>query len=343
MKRSVNITWAELKVGLVVMVGFVLFSLAILSFGTIRNFFIPRVPVEALFPNVKGLKMGAPVWLAGVEVGNVKEIRFPREGQPSGIRVVMEIDSAMRGMIKSDSTASIRTQGLLGDQYIEIALGSSSAPPLPPSTPLQGVLPVDIKELVSGSSETLEEISRFLKNISSLTSDQVSRLIQNLNTLITRMDQGGGTTGRLINDPSLYNDMRDLTVESRKLVKKLEESKGTAGKLIEDPELYDRLSATAAALESFSAKLEKGEGTLGKLASDEELYQHMNQAAKRLDQLMTKIESGEGVAGELIQDKELSKEMKGLVVDMRALAVDMRALVTDIKQNPKKYFKVSIF
>ncbi|HXC62572.1 MAG TPA: MCE family protein, partial [Nitrospiria bacterium] len=65
MKRSVNITWAELKVGLVVMVGFVILSLAILSFGTIRNFFLPRVPVEALFLNVKGLKQGAPVWLAG--------------------------------------------------------------------------------------------------------------------------------------------------------------------------------------------------------------------------------------------------------------------------------------
>lgn len=336
MKRSVNITWAELKVGLVVMVGFVLFSLAILSFGTIRNFFVPRVQVEALFPNVKGLKKGAPIWVAGVEVGNVKEILFPRESQPSGIRVVMEIDSAMRGMIKSDSTASIRTQGLLGDQYIEIALGSSSAPPLSSGVPLQGILPIDIKELVSGSSGTLEEISHFLKDVSSLTSDQISKLLQNLNTLISRLDQGGGTAGRLINDPALYNEMRDLAAASRKLVKKLEESKGTAGKLIENPELYNRLSTTAEALENFSKKLERGEGTLGKLASDEELYQHLNQAAKRLDQMMAKIEGGEGVAGALIQDKELSKEMKGLVVDMRAL-------VTDIKQNPKKYFNVSVF
>lgn len=336
MKRSVNITWAELKVGLVVMVGFVIFSLAILSFGTIRNFFLPRIPVEALFPNVKGLKQGAPVWLAGVEVGNVKEIRFPREGQPKGIQVIMEIDTAMRGMIKADSTASIRTQGLLGDQYIEIALGSPSASPLPANTPLQGILSVDIKELVSGSSEMLEEISRFLKNISGLTADQISKLIENLNTLITRLDKGGGTTGRLINDPSLYNEIKDLTVTAKELVKKLEESQGTVGKLIENPELYNRLTTAAGSFETFTEKLEKGEGTLGKAASDPELYEHMNKAAERLDNLMAKLESGEGLAGQLIQDKELSKEMKALVTDMRALVVD-------IKQNPKKYFKLSIF
>ncbi len=336
MKRSVNITWAELKVGLVVMVGFVIFSLAILSFGTIRNFFLPRVPVEALFPNVKGLKQGAPVWLAGVEVGNVKEIRFPREGQPKGIQVIMEIDTAMREMIKADSTASIRTQGLLGDQYIEIALGSPSAPPLPVNTPLQGILPVDIKELVSGSSETLEEISRFLKNVSGLTTDQISKFIQNLNTLITRLNEGGGTTGRLINDPSLYNEIKNLTVTTKELVKKLEESQGTIGKMIEDPELYNRLTTAASSFETFTKKLEKGEGTLGKAASDPELYEHLNRAAERLDNLMAKLESGEGLAGQLIQDKELSKEMKALVVDMRALVVD-------IKQNPKKYFKLSIF
>jgi len=335
MKRSVNITWAELKVGLVVMVGFVIFSLAILSFGTIRNFFLPRVLVEALFPNVKGLKQGAPVWLAGVEVGNVKEIRFPTGSQTKGIQVIMEIDTAMREMIKTDSTASIRTQGLLGDQYIEIAMGSSTSP-LPPNTPLQGILPVDIKELVSGSSETLEEVSRFLKSVSGLTTDQISKLIESLNALITRLDKGSGTVGRLVNDPSLYNEIKGLTVTTKELVKKLEESQGTVGKLVEDPELYNRISAAAGSFETFTKRLEKGEGTLGKAASDPELYEHLNRAAERLDSLMAKLESGEGLAGQLIQDKELSKEMKTLVTDMRAL-------VQDIKKNPKKYFKVSIF
>jgi phospholipid/cholesterol/gamma-HCH transport system substrate-binding protein len=134
MRRSVNITWAELKVGLVIMVGFVIFTLAILSFGTIRNLFVPRVPVEVVFSNVKGLKAGAPVWIAGVEMGNVKQIKFPTGGQASGIRVIMDINTAMRGMIKTDSTATILTQGLLGDQYIEIELGSTSAPPLTAGT-----------------------------------------------------------------------------------------------------------------------------------------------------------------------------------------------------------------
>lgn len=336
MRRSVNITWAELKVGLVVMIGFVMFSVAILSFGTIRNYFLPRVPVEVFFSNVKGLKQGAPVWLAGVEVGNVKRIQPPTDGQPNGIRVITEIDTAMRVMIKADSTASIRTQGLLGDQYIELSLGSPSAPPLPAGAPLQGVLPVDIKELVSGSSETLEEISRFLKNIGGFTTDQISKFIQNLNVLITRLNEGGGTAGRLLNDPTLYKEVKDLTVATKELVKKLEESQGTLGKAIQDPELYNRLNTAAGSFETFSKKLEHGEGSLGKAASDPQLYEHLSRAAERLDNLTAKLEKGEGAAGQLLQDKEVFN-------DMKALVADMRALVADIKKNPKKYFNVSIF
>ena len=336
MKRSVNITWAELKVGLVVMAGFVIFTLAILSFGTVRNFFVPRVPVEVVFLNVKGLKQGAPVWLAGVEVGNVKRIRFPMGNQPDGIRVVMEIDTAMRGMIKTDSTATIRTQGLLGDQYIELALGSSSSPALPAGTPIQGALPVDLKDLVAGSSETLEEISRFLKNIGGLTTDQISKFIQNLNVLVTRLNDGSGTAGRLLNDPTLYKEVKDLTTASKELIKKLEESKGTVGKMIEDPELYNRANTAAASIETFAKKLEQGEGTLGKAASDPQLYDRLNRAAERMDSLTAKLESGEGAAGQLLKDKELYTEMKSLVADMRALVADM-------KKNPKKYFNVSIF
>jgi phospholipid/cholesterol/gamma-HCH transport system substrate-binding protein len=336
MKRSVNITWAELKVGLVVMVGFVIFTLAILSFGTIRNFFRPRVPLEVVFENVKGLKQGAPVWLAGVEVGNVKRIMFPAESRPSGIRVIMDIDTALRNTIKTDSTATIRTQGLLGDQYIELALGSTSSPPLPAGSALQGSLPVDLKELVTGSSATLDEMGRFFKSIGGVTTDQLPKFIQNLNALVTRLNDGSGTAGRLLNDPTLYKEVKELTVTAKDLVRKLEESRGTFGKMIEDPELYNRANTAAASIETFAKKLEQGEGSLGKAALDPQLYDRLNRAAERMDSLTAKLESGEGAAAQLLNNKELYTEMKSLIADMRAL-------VADIKKNPKKYFNVSIF
>jgi|SRR5579863_34503 len=336
MKRSVNITWAEVKVGLVVMAGFVIFILAILSFGTLRSFFVPRSLLEARFSEVKGIKAGAPVWLSGVEVGNVRGIQLAQEDRPPDIRVIMEIDASMREMIRRDATASIRTEGLLGDQYIEISMGSPSAPRLPAGATLQGKVPIGIMDLVSGSSETLGEMTQFLKRAGNVTSDEILKFIQSLNTVTMRLTQGEGTAGRLINDPSIYNAIKDLAGEGQILLKKLEEDRGTVNRLLENPELYDRLSAAAGSLEIISTRIERGEGALGKLLASGEVYDHLNRAAERLDRLMVKVDSGQGVAGELVQDQELAKEIRGLVGDARALLGDM-------KQNPHRYFKMSLF
>ena len=321
MRRSIDIRWASLKVGIVVLSGLLILVIAIISIGRIGEFFSPRVSLQALFSDVKGLKKGAPVWLSGVEVGNVKEIELPMDGNPNGIRVIMEVDANMRALIKADSSAMIRTQGLLGDKYVEISLGSASAGPLSPDTPIQGALPTDLKELVSGGSETLEEMSRFLKNIDGL---------------ITKLSDGRGTAAHLVNDPTLYNAVREFTLVAGDLLKKIQEGQGTMGKLLEDREMYDRLSASLISLEAFGKRLDQPESTLNRLVTEPALYEHLNSASERLNRLLGQIEKGQGVAGQLLQDEELSQELKALVIDLRAL-------VGDMKKHPKKYFSFSLF
>jgi phospholipid/cholesterol/gamma-HCH transport system substrate-binding protein len=89
----------------------------------------------------------------------------------------------------------------------------------------------------------------------------------------------------------------------------MNESSGTLRKMIEDPALYDKLLTATASVEEFSGKL---------------------------NAILEKIDKGEGVAGTLVQDKELSKELKETVAEIRDL-------LKDIKEDPKKYFKFSIF
>ncbi len=321
MRSGTNIKWASLKVGLVVLSGLLILAAAIIAFGRIGQLFSPRVDLQALFPDVNGLKKGAPVWLSGVEVGNVKEIRLPMEDHAKMIRVIMEMDADVLPLIKTDSTAMIRTLGLLGDKYVELSPGSVTAQVLPLDMPIPGVLPSDLKELVSGGSETLGEMSQFLKNLNGLTA---------------KLSEGNGTAAQLVNDPALYKSVHEFTVVARDLLKKIQEGKGTMGKLVEEPELYEQLSASLASLESFSRKLDRQDTTLNKLVTEPALYDHLNSASERLDRLLAQVEEGQGVAGQLLQDQELSRELKALIVDLRSL-------VGDMKKDPKKYFSFRMF
>lgn len=335
MQRSSNIKWSELKVGLVVVISIGIITAAVISFGYLSDLLRPKQPLLALFSDVRGLRTGAPVWLGGVEAGYVKKIRFPTKEERAGINVDMVIDAELATLIRSDSTASVRTQGLLGDVYVEVALGTPTAPPLPPDHPLEGMVPVDIKEVISGSSVTLGELGRALKNI---------------NGMLTKVSAGQGTVGRFVTDAGLYEQLTQLATESRALVQQIEKGDGSAGKLLKDPTLYkrltamaDRMDATAKSFEQFGEELRHGEGTVGKLTSDPTVYDNLVSSTGRLDRLLGKVEQGEGVAGQLITDRELTKELASAISEFKSAASAVRELVDDVKAHPKKYFQFSVF
>ncbi len=95
------------------------------------------------------------------------------------------------------------------------------------------------------------------------------------------------------------------------------------------------LSATSS-VEEFSIVLNQREGTLRRLAEDPELYENLNKASQQLSSILEKVEAGEGIASDLISDKKLSSDLKSTVTEIRELTKDM-------KENPKKYFKFSLF
>ena len=335
MRKSTNIRWSELKVGLVIFFGVMVVAVAITSFGHLAQLFHSKQIISAVFGDIRGLRHGAPVWIGGMEAGNVGKILFPRPGEDEGIHVKMVVNSDMAAMVRSDSKASIRTQGLLGEMYVEISLGSPGAPPLSSDHNVKGIVPVDMKDLISGSSQALGDLDRVL---------------QNLNEVMTKITEGQGAVGRFVNDPSLYQELTQLTSEARNVLLKFENGEGTVAKLLRDPGLFhqltalaDRSEATVESFEKLTYELRKGKGTIGKLTSDPELYNNLIAATSRLDRLLVKIEAGEGLAGQLVNNQELSEEVKSAVVEFKSAASEFRELAEDIKSNPKRYFRVSLF
>ncbi|MDH3390947.1 MAG: outer membrane lipid asymmetry maintenance protein MlaD [Desulfobulbaceae bacterium] len=117
MMKNIN---TELIIGLFMIAGFLAFGYLSLQMGEFSIFDLEKnYSLEAEFDNVSGLKVGAGIDIAGVNIGKVSRVGLGEQGLA---RVTMLINQDIK--ITADAIASIRTQGLIGDKYIKIIQGA---------------------------------------------------------------------------------------------------------------------------------------------------------------------------------------------------------------------------
>jgi|Deesub1362A_J573_1020465.scaffolds.fasta_scaffold00289_38 phospholipid/cholesterol/gamma-HCH transport system substrate-binding protein len=347
-----HLRWAGLKVGILITIALIVLVLAVLFAGSLEGLFTSRVEVYAVFDDVKGLRKGAPVWFAGIEVGSVKSLQFMPQQR---IRATISLDPDVLKYLKKDSRATILTFGLLGDKYMEIDPGSKGAEPLEPGDTIQGTSQIEIGEVVETGKESIERLSEFIKTLDEIIrkiekgEGTVARFIRDpsvyenlkettgeLARLLQRLEAGEGTLGRLMRDETIYQDISSSVKDISAFAESLKTSEGTLNKVIKDPALYERFLRASESLEEFTDRLARSRGTLGRLIEDESLYENINSVSERLAVLLERVEKGEGVMGSLIRDEELSTELKTTLKELNALIKDMR-------DNPRRYFKFSLF
>ena len=101
----------NIKLGIFVLAGLVLFFAAVFLVGSENNLFSSTFTTHAIFKNVEGLKEGDNVWLSGVKIGTVKQVRIVKEGR---VVVTLNLKENQNRFIKKDATASIGSAGLVG-------------------------------------------------------------------------------------------------------------------------------------------------------------------------------------------------------------------------------------
>jgi phospholipid/cholesterol/gamma-HCH transport system substrate-binding protein len=133
MAQRKQLTWTELRVGIFVLVG--LFVLAVgIFYVTGGNVLGPKYRLKTFLPEVSGLAIGAPVRLDGVEIGNVESIKLLQRtlgkvpDKNKNIEVGMRVDRRYQNDILTDSAASLVTEGLLGNRYVNISRGVTGVP-----------------------------------------------------------------------------------------------------------------------------------------------------------------------------------------------------------------------
>ncbi len=320
-----QIMWSKLKVGIVITVTLLILFFTIFFAGGLEEFLSPKVEIEAHIKDVRGLRNGSPVWIAGIEIGSVKNMKLHEK---YGTLVTLSIKEDLLNFIKNDSKVTVQTMGLLGDKYVEISAGSPHAMPIKKGDIIEGKPQLEIKDLVDASAGSIDKITHF---------------IGKLDIFIEKIEKSEGTVGKLISDPSLYQNLSESTKRLTIILKDVEKSNGTFSMLIKDPSLYNKLLSTTERIDDLTLRINEGEGTIGKLISDPALYDNLNEASIKLTKLIHDIDNEGGVAGTLLKDKELAKELKQTVVNLREVLDDLKLLTKDIREQPKRYFKFSIF
>ena len=346
MPRTRSLAWSELKIGTLAVVALVLASVLIFMLSGASGFFWQRYSLKTSFGDVAGLKAGAPVRVAGVEVGAVSEVGFVGER----VEVVMEIKKEHQPRITTQSRAILGAVSLLGEAAVDITASSQGTP-----IPEWGYIPtgprtVPIAEVGAQASAGLVEATQLLKDIrdgkgtlGKLVTDEavyrdLSTLLQSADRVASQIAKGQGTLGRLTNDPRLYDELRASVADLNAITARIRNGEGSLGKLLNDPALANSLTATTQNLETLTGKLNRGEGTAGKLLNDTALYDRLDRLTEEFRQLAANLNSGEGTAGKLLRDKQLYENMNQTVGELRGL-------LAEIKKDPKKYLnvKVSLF
>jgi phospholipid/cholesterol/gamma-HCH transport system substrate-binding protein len=189
----------EFRLGVFIVSTLLILAAGIFIIGDKQLLFRSTYHVKTDFQNVVGLDKGADVRVGGIHKGTVKRIDLPH--QPDGkVTVIMDLDSTTRDIIKKDSLASIKSEGLLGDKYVEISFGSDDAEKL--------------KDWDTISSEPPLEFANLMKKTDQIL-DTTKDTMQNVDSISSKINQGQGTMGALINDKKIYQQANAATAEAK--------------------------------------------------------------------------------------------------------------------------------
>ncbi len=361
MAQRKQLTWTELRVGLFVLVGLSVLAAGIFyvtGAGTIG----PKYRLVTYLPEVSGLASGAPVRLDGVEVGNVESTRLAPRVAGKGrernrnIEIVMRVGKKYEDDILTDSAASLVTEGLLGNRYVNITRGITGVP-LKDMQEVPGHEEKAMAQVVERSADVLanlqalsEEIQDMIHGIRQgkgtlgklLTDEQAYNHLNNIlskgDAMVTNVQAGQGTLGKLVSSDELYNKV-DKGVDNVNLIlTDVRSQKGTIGKLLNDPSLYDEFKQAATNGNAMIGDVRAGKGTLGKFVTDDTLYTKMKESSENVANATAKLNDNTTTVGKMFSDPKLYDSLSGLTGDLRLL-------VGEFRQNPKKFLhiKVSVF
>ncbi|MEK6601931.1 MAG: MlaD family protein [Candidatus Binatota bacterium] len=306
----------QIKVGLLIVTALILLSVTIFLMGKERRFFENKVAFKIHFSRTIGLREGAPISLTGVRVGSVDNLTFPQNVQENYIVVQIKVVGDVAPRIRKDTIARIRTQGVLGDKFIELSGGITESDPLPPGSLISSVDPLDYEALLGESGDVVQNLTE---------------AVTSLKTILKSVEEGKGLLGQLASDQGgkwaeTANNIRSASSSMKNILRSVEKGEGVLGQLVQNKEAgqavmedlkvgLHQLRMATESLQKTAQKIEQGEGTLGTLIQDpnagKEILASLRRSTANLEGVTRQLREGGGVLQRLIMDKPYADRVLG--------------------------------
>jgi phospholipid/cholesterol/gamma-HCH transport system substrate-binding protein len=351
-----QVRWSQLRVGLTVI--FALITLAFLIFlmtGT-TGLFTKKIVVRAYVDNAGGLRVGAPVRLEGVDIGNVISVAVVQDPlrRLAPVEIVMKITTKYAATMNTSCTAGLNTAGVLGEVFVDLDCRTARGGPLTNGSELRTEDVPQLQDVVRASQGTLQNVDTLVKRLDSILTyiqsgqgsigkviydpalfDRANDMLNQLQHIVAQANSTNGSIGKLLNSDELYDKANTAVDNLNKIVDEINQGKGTAGKFLKDPALYDNANQTLAKANQLMTDINAGKGTLGKLAKDQALANKLDDTVTRLNSILDRLDKGEGTAGKLMVDPSLYNNADKMLVETREL-------IAAVRKDPKTYLTIHL-
>lgn len=270
------------------------------------QFFHKGTHSNVLFDTVQDLKVGDDVKMAGVQIGHVEKITIENDK----VRVAMMLNAD--APVKTDSIATIKFTGLMGQNFVSLSFGSDSSPRAADGALLASEEQPDLNAVMAKLNDAASGIQNAMKGF---TGDTINNLlgpltdlvkenkgnltatITNIQNITGQIASGQGTVGKLIYDQVLYNsamntvsNLQAAVANAQIMINNVTNGQGTLGKLVTDDTLYNATTASMTNLDQILMKVNQGQGTVGKLVNDQEFYKNAQLSLQKLDKAADGLE-----------------------------------------------------
>jgi len=329
MKRS-----SEALVGVVIVA-----ALVLITFGTLWLQGVAlrgqQTEVVGEFPSVGQIKSGNAVKMRGMNIGRVREIRLAEDGQ--SVLVVLRIQDDID--LPPDPVVILSPESLFGDWQAEIVPRDRFAAYRfsEPSDPafLPGYALPDISQLTATAdriSETIEELTeRVGIAFSEETAQNIASLIDNVEAVTERLSDL--VTQQAMSFTDVTDEAQRATQEIRIAAERIRETFQTMGTLLEREELISILGDFAVVAENartLSVELEDTNRGIRDMAV------RADSTFAELGSIMALARDGDGSIARLLRDPDMAQEVESTLQSLRLL-------LDDIRENPRRYLRLSIF
>jgi phospholipid/cholesterol/gamma-HCH transport system substrate-binding protein len=250
----------QLRAGMFLVAALGLLMAAVFLLGRSQTLFARRVRLHTAFANTGGLMVGAPVRLAGVDIGTVAAIAFDRDLRERRVRVTLSVERRFLDRIRADSVAHLASKGLLGDMLIDITVGSPEAQRVHSGSTLQSAEGEGMNALIASIQLAIGDLrsltgtlnSRVKAVLTDTVARDLSRIAHATAAILERAEgtrvladvsrmsrEVAGAARALRGGTTAMADLGHVSRTLRQIGDDLQQGKGTLGALLKDPSIYE--------------------------------------------------------------------------------------------------------